>query len=621
MKKICTLFLITGFTSATALFNPAKACYANFVHTNACAGDTVWFYGLDFSAVHIWDFGDSTSSNPNLAFDDTAYHVYTTTGTFYVSHFVNIGAEWAFETQEITVGNTCFDADFNTRCGGSLYVTFNNQSIGNNLAYAWNFGEPSSGAADTSSLMSPSHSYAAAGNYTVTLIITDGTTTDSSVQTIAVDTSCMSTFISYQWNPCAGDTTFFYYNFTGVNSVYWDFGDPASGINNYSTLMIPTHIFAAPGTYIGIVIFSNGIDTDTLPVITNVVDCSVWPGDANRDGYVTGEDFFAIALYYGDSGVVRNNATTNFISQPATNWVNSTTWAYMYLQDLVDMKHADCNGDGVVNASDVAVVAMNFGMSHHQHNNLSSMMIVNPSDPQLSVELPASVSGSSTITADLNYGDSLIHTPVYGVCVYIDYDPLQVDASTIAVDFSNSMLDTISIANLITYSYNDVVKHRLTIVEARTDHSGMNNYGNLAHISFNSVAGYTGILELHVGADTKVMSNSVYTGGTFGNVQNIFKVNTSDAGTQVSLGIPEEHLGTMVSVYPAPALGFVKLNVSRAAGGYSLRIIDALGRELSKKYPVTNHQRIDVSNLAAGFYFLEVEGNGWKYDAKMVIEK
>ncbi len=621
MKKVYTTALSLCLLMVLTSVKPVMACYANFSHTNACVGDTVWFYGLDFSAVHTWDFGDTTANNPNIAFDDTSYHVYTSTGTYYVTHFVNIGAEWAFETQEVTVGTICFMADFSTRCGSSLYVTYQNNSIGNNLSYSWNFGEPSSGTDDTSSSFGPYHFYGAPGNYAVTLIINDGTLSDTSVQIITVDSACMSTFISYQWNPCVGDTTHFYYNFTGVTAVYWDFGDPASGINNYSTLMSPTHIFALPGVYIGMVIYSNGINTDTIPVVTRVVDCSVWPGDANRDGYVTGEDFLAVALYYGDTGVVRNNATSSFIAQPATNWVSSFNWAYMYLQDLVDKKHADCNGDGIVNAADAALIAQNFGMSHQTSNTFSSMMVTNPSDPHLSLSLPASVSGLSTIVADLTYGDSIVHTPVYGFCVYIDYNPLQIDQNAISVDFTGSFLDTINISNLITYFYNDVVNHRIVVVAARTDHNGMSGFGHLAAISFNAYPGYSGTLELHIGSDTKVMSNSVFTGSTFGNVQNFFKVNTDDAGTQVSLSVIEQYNDKIVAIYPAPAMNYFHLDVKNVSGNYSVRILDATGRILSVKYPVTNRQLIDIQDLSAGFYFVQIHGSGWEYNSRIVIEK
>jgi gliding motility-associated-like protein len=47
-------------------------------------------------------------------------------------------------------------------------------SYSNNSTILWNFGDPSSGAANTSTLVNPTHTYAANGTYTVTAIITGG---------------------------------------------------------------------------------------------------------------------------------------------------------------------------------------------------------------------------------------------------------------------------------------------------------------------------------------------------------------------------------------------------------------------------------------------------------------
>ena len=94
MKTLYTSILLTILLLA-GINQQSKACYANYTHTNACAGDTVWFYALDLYAVHSWDFGDSISGNPNTAYDDTVFHIYTVPGTYYVTHFDNIGAEWA----------------------------------------------------------------------------------------------------------------------------------------------------------------------------------------------------------------------------------------------------------------------------------------------------------------------------------------------------------------------------------------------------------------------------------------------------------------------------------------------------------------------------------------------
>ncbi len=51
-------------------------------------------------------------------------------------------------------------------------------------------------------------------------------------------------------NTCFGDSTEFSIDTsTTIDSITWDFGDPASGTNNISTNLAPTHIFSAPGTY------------------------------------------------------------------------------------------------------------------------------------------------------------------------------------------------------------------------------------------------------------------------------------------------------------------------------------------------------------------------------------
>lgn len=49
-------------------------------------------------------------------------------------------------------------------------------------------------------------------------------------------------------NVCFGDTTSFSLTDT-VDIATWNFDDPASGINNTSTDLAPTHVFSAPGTY------------------------------------------------------------------------------------------------------------------------------------------------------------------------------------------------------------------------------------------------------------------------------------------------------------------------------------------------------------------------------------
>lgn len=50
-------------------------------------------------------------------------------------------------------------------------VTFQDQSLNNPTSWSWNFGDPASGTANTSTLQNPTHSFSGLGNYTVTLTV------------------------------------------------------------------------------------------------------------------------------------------------------------------------------------------------------------------------------------------------------------------------------------------------------------------------------------------------------------------------------------------------------------------------------------------------------------------
>ncbi len=69
---------------------------------------------------------------------------------------------------------------------------------------------------------------------------------------------------------CFGDTSFFFSNYLSSDSVFWNFGDPTSGVNDTSKLINPFHIYQTPGTYTVTHIAYSAFLSDTTIVEVNI---------------------------------------------------------------------------------------------------------------------------------------------------------------------------------------------------------------------------------------------------------------------------------------------------------------------------------------------------------------
>lgn len=209
-----------------------------------------WINNSTNAAGYFWEFSDGQTSaleNPVVTFTDTGFVSVTLTVTD------NFGCPSTFTQTdyiEVTGPVANYTADPLSGCP-PLNVNFTDTSAPYRTdaitTWEWDFGDPGSGAANTSTAQNPSHLFNGAGEYDVTLIVTDNQgCRDSLTQTAAVNvTFPLPDFAVSDSFTCPGNPLNFTSLSTGDSLNYlWDFGD-----GNTSTLENPIQAYADPGVY------------------------------------------------------------------------------------------------------------------------------------------------------------------------------------------------------------------------------------------------------------------------------------------------------------------------------------------------------------------------------------
>ncbi len=617
LRIVIVLFIFT-LTS-----NQSKACYATFTHTNACAGDTIFFNATDQYAVYTWDFGDTASGVGNISHDTDAYHIFVNPGTYFVTLFVNIGSQWDYRSMILNIGTDCFNAAFSSACSGSSFIDFTNESTGDNISSFWNFGDTASGTSDTSSLTNPYHYYSSPGIYTVTLITTDGTQSDTVVQNVEVGTNCLDvTFYNELGGDCVQNVTTISAYISGQATSYlWDFGDPASGAANTSTDSIGVHQFSGIGVYLLTLIVSDGIQTDTFYNVQNIIDCTVWPGNTNRDGEVNMEDLFTVGIYYNDGGTARLGASSNWSSQPANDWYTSGSNGIMYLQDMVDKKNADCNGDGVVNAMDISAIQQNYGrhLPNYNLNDRMAPVTVRPTDPTLQVVGSGIYNAGGLVQLPIQLSSASTIQNVYGISSRIYYDPTFIVPGSVSISYMNSWIGNNGI-DMITLYKDFPLDGYVDFGMVRTNQTKVTGNGEIAQLNFILRPNVTGTVSFSFDPAVKLISN-----GNFNHNQEIFyPVNVAASSIGVVVTGINDFKSQNYSVYPNPAKDEIRIKFSTTENVQTWVIVDALGKiclQGDGNNRSNNEQMINTSSLAEGVYTLKLATIENSYSQLVVIKK
>lgn len=238
---------IVGSTSAVSLIRQQLEILpsptAGFT-SGLPAGNTIPFTdGSSGATTWAWDFGDggtSTLQSPN--------HTYAGPGNYLVCQIVSNGNCSDTTCSVVTLGCPAPAVVWNSAITGTT-VDFTDMTLGNPQSWFWDFGD-----GNTNTTQNPSHTYTAAGTYTVCLTVTDSCGTDSTCMSV---TACDLPEAIFTFSADDEDVDFTGLS-TNATTYAWDFGDGGT-----STQQDPSHTYPGTGTYTVCLIATSACGADT----------------------------------------------------------------------------------------------------------------------------------------------------------------------------------------------------------------------------------------------------------------------------------------------------------------------------------------------------------------------
>ncbi len=250
--------LNAGFT-----VNSASQCLTgnNFIFTNTSNNCNV--------ETQAWNFGDGSAINTNF----NPSYSYTTAGDYTVTLTVTKGANSSVSVKLISVAPQPV-VDFTATVTDNVVSFLPAATItsGSIASYQWNFGNTI-----TSTLQSPTHTYASANTFNVTLIVTSANSCTAQISKniittmpvvsvpVVVDTAAFTASNAM----CLKNNSYTFTNSSiihGLNATYsWNFGD--NTVTESTTNAV--HAFAVAGTYyVQLTITSSlGVAVTNMPVV------------------------------------------------------------------------------------------------------------------------------------------------------------------------------------------------------------------------------------------------------------------------------------------------------------------------------------------------------------------
>jgi PKD repeat protein len=584
-----------------------------FKAINTCSPDSVIFldssiskYGTSPYSYGI-AFGDSVFSFGLSSIPSVYSHKYPGPGTYYVRHFITDknGCSNLYQ-QKITITQD-LKAIFNYQntCKGIVIFTDKSEGYTGNISgWHWDFGD-----GDTSVIQNPQHSYKKDGTYNVKLTVKNSTCTDIITNKIFVNTIFKPSITAVSLSCLADSIILAGKELNNLTGLYYWWTIPGEKIDSLKNGKSNLTFKFAHGGYKKILlrIGNTAGCSDTVSTTIFIDSACVWPGDADYNKKVNIKDILPIGIAYGLTGTTRPNASINWNAQPAYDWSKTFKAGNNY-------KHADCNGDGVVDTADLKAITKNFGKTHPKTEQIASG---NPNDPPLSIVFNKdSAAAGDTVVAMINLGSSLINAKnIYGITVSLSYKSKNIP-KLILTDFSKCWLGTLN-NNLFALTHYDSAGNSIDVGLSRTDHKSVSGFGQIGTVSIvmtDNLAGkreVTDLFHLYI-SDYKAIDD-IETDIPLNPISDSILVYQYKNGIQENNPVNYEMV-----IFPNPAKEY--LHVAMNHSKIKNIVIEDMTGKCMYRQTVNGKSDADIvtSDLSKGLYIINIITDQGSYAARFV---